>query len=223
MPPARCPIPTPSAELKIQTSQYDAVYGAQVPSTALITKSGENDFHGDAWEFVRNDIFNANSFFRSSTGQPKPNLKQNQFGATLGGPVQETEAVLLRLLPGNAPGERPGPDLHVESHPAAAYRGSVGGHPGGPVLSRQSPAGERPARPPVPDLRRRKAARLPQSKHGHHRAHQSRGPAPSPNEDARRRVPHPGAADDSHHRRQRRPGLLFLQPSLHLQTRTTTW
>ena len=87
--PSAVPNPDTIAELKIQTSQYDAVYGAQVPNTALITKSGENDFHGDAWEFVRNDVFNANSFFRGSTGQPKPNLKQNQFGATTGGPVRK--------------------------------------------------------------------------------------------------------------------------------------
>jgi hypothetical protein len=87
--PSAVPNPDTIAELKIQTSQYDAVYGAQVPNTALITKSGENDFHGDAWEFVRNDVFNANSFFRGSTGQPKPNLKQNQFGATMGGPVKK--------------------------------------------------------------------------------------------------------------------------------------
>ena len=86
--PSAVPNPDTISELKIQTSQYDAVYGAQVPSTALITKSGENEFHGDAWEFVRNDIFNANSFFRATTGQSKPNLKQNQFGATLGGPIR---------------------------------------------------------------------------------------------------------------------------------------
>ena len=214
--PSAVPNPDTIAELKIQTSQYDAVYGAQVPNTDLITKSGENDFHGDAWEFVRNDVFNANSFFRGSTGQPKPNLKQNQFGATHGRSRQAAEAVLLRLLPGNAAGERRGHYLHVRSHPAATDRGSIGGNPGRPVLSRQSPAGERPARPAVLDLCRREAARLPQSKHGHHRAHQSRGAAPSSDEDARRRVPHPRAADDSHHRRQRRPGLLFLQPSLHL-------
>ena len=85
--PSAVPNPDTIAELKIQTSQYDAVYGAQVPSTALITKSGEHEFHGDAWEFVRNDLFNANSFFRASTGQSKPNLKQNQFGVTVGGPV----------------------------------------------------------------------------------------------------------------------------------------
>ena len=86
--PSAVPNPDTISELKIQTSQYDAVYGAQVPTTALITKSGEHDFHGDAWEFVRNDIFNANAFFRNATGQEKPNLKQNQFGATLGGPVK---------------------------------------------------------------------------------------------------------------------------------------
>jgi hypothetical protein len=85
--PSAVPNPDTISELKIQTSQYDAVYGAQVPSTSLITKSGEHEFHGDAWEFVRNDLFNANSFFRATTGQSKPNLKQNQFGATLGGPV----------------------------------------------------------------------------------------------------------------------------------------
>ena len=86
--PSAVPNPDAISELKVQTSQYDAVFGAQVPTTALMTKSGENDFHGDAWEFVRNDIFNANSFFRNSTGQSKPNLKQNQFGVTLGGPIR---------------------------------------------------------------------------------------------------------------------------------------
>ena len=85
--PSAVPNPDTISELKIQASQYDSAYGAQVPTTALITKSGEKDFHGDAWEFVRNDVFNANSFFRNSTGQSKPNLKQNQYGATLGGPV----------------------------------------------------------------------------------------------------------------------------------------
>lgn len=85
--PSAVPNPDTISELKIHTSQYDAIYGAQVPSTALITKSGEKDFHGDAWEFVRNDIFNANAFFLNSTGQPKEHLKQNQFGGTLGGPV----------------------------------------------------------------------------------------------------------------------------------------
>ncbi len=85
--PSTVPNPDTIAEFKIQTSQYDAGYGALVPSTNVITRGGESQFHGTAWEFVRNDIFNANAFFRNATGQPKPNLKQNQFGVTLGGPV----------------------------------------------------------------------------------------------------------------------------------------
>src|SRR5216683_5721311 len=82
------PNPDTISEFKIQTSQYDAGYGARVPNTNLVTQSGENEFHGDAWEFVRNDILNANAFFRNAAGQPKATLKQNQFGGTLGGPIK---------------------------------------------------------------------------------------------------------------------------------------
>jgi hypothetical protein len=81
------PNPDTISEFKIQTSQYDAGYGTRVPNTNLVTRSGENDFHGDAWEFARNDIFNANSFFQNAAGQPKATLKQNQFGGTVGGPT----------------------------------------------------------------------------------------------------------------------------------------
>ncbi|HXP82747.1 MAG TPA: carboxypeptidase-like regulatory domain-containing protein [Verrucomicrobiae bacterium] len=86
-------VPNPDAisEFKIQTSQYDAVYGANVPNTNLITRSGANDFHGDLWEFVRNDIFNANDFFLNAGGRPRPNLKQNQFGGTVGGPMKRNK------------------------------------------------------------------------------------------------------------------------------------
>ena len=86
-------VPNPDAisEFKIQTSQYDAGYGANVPNTNLITRSGANDFHGDLWEFVRNDIFNANDFFLNAGGRPRPNLKQNQFGGTVGGPMKRNK------------------------------------------------------------------------------------------------------------------------------------
>ena len=85
--PSTVPNPDSISEFKIQTSQYDAGFGAMVPTTNLVTRLGENELHGNLWEFLRNDIFNANAFFRNATGQPKPNLKQNQFGATLGGAV----------------------------------------------------------------------------------------------------------------------------------------
>ena len=83
------PNPDTISEFRIQTSQYDSGYGARVPNTNLVTRSGENQFHGTAWEFVRNDVFNANAFFRNAAGQPRPNLKQNQFGGTLGGPMMK--------------------------------------------------------------------------------------------------------------------------------------
>jgi len=86
---ATVPNPDTITEFKIQTSQYDSVYGTRVPSTNLITRSGENQFQGDAWEFVRNDIFNANAFFRNAARQPRPPLKQNQFGGTIGGPMKK--------------------------------------------------------------------------------------------------------------------------------------
>jgi hypothetical protein len=89
--PSTVPNPDAISAFKIQTSQNDAMYGAMVPNTNLMTKRGENSFHGDVWEFLRNDIFNANAFFLNSTGQPKPHLKQNQFGATAGGPVRRNK------------------------------------------------------------------------------------------------------------------------------------
>lgn len=87
--PSTVPNPDTISEFKIQTSQYDAGFGAMVPNTNLVTRHGQNETHGNAWEFLRNDVFNANAFFRNATGQSKPNLKQNQFGATVGGAVRK--------------------------------------------------------------------------------------------------------------------------------------
>jgi hypothetical protein len=89
--PSTVPNPDAISEFKIQTSQNDSMFGAMVPNTNLMTKRGDNTVHGSAWEFLRNDIFNANAFFRNATGQPLPNLKQNQFGATAGGPVRRNK------------------------------------------------------------------------------------------------------------------------------------
>jgi hypothetical protein len=84
------PIPNPDAiqEFKVQTGQYDAAYGRNAGANVnLITKSGTNELHGTVFEFVRNDIFNANDYFLNRAGKPRASLKQNQFGFTLGGPI----------------------------------------------------------------------------------------------------------------------------------------
>ena len=83
------PNPDTISEFRIQTSQYDSGYGAWVPNTNLVTRSGENGLHGDVWEFVRNNMFNANDFFLNRQGRPRPDLKQNQFGGTIGGPIKK--------------------------------------------------------------------------------------------------------------------------------------
>jgi hypothetical protein len=98
--PSTVPNPDAISEFKIQTSQNDAMFGAMVPNTNLMTRRGENSIHGRLWEFLRNDVFNANAFFRNTTGQPKPNLKQNQYGATLGGPVKRNTLFFFASMQG---------------------------------------------------------------------------------------------------------------------------
>jgi hypothetical protein len=74
-------------EFKIQTSSYSAEYGRQPGGQVqLVTRSGGNQFHGSAFEYVRNDIFDARSFF-NQVPAPKPPLRQNDFGGTFSGPV----------------------------------------------------------------------------------------------------------------------------------------
>ena len=83
-------IPPPDAiqEFKIQTALFDATTGRSGGSNvALITRSGANAFHGDIYEFFRNTVLNANSYFLKGQGQPRPELLQNQFGASIGGPI----------------------------------------------------------------------------------------------------------------------------------------
>lgn len=86
------PIPNPDAlqEFKVQTGLFDAAYGRfGGGNVSVITKAGGDAFHGTIFEFVRNNILNANDFFRNETGQQRPDLKQNQFGFTLGGPIKK--------------------------------------------------------------------------------------------------------------------------------------
>jgi hypothetical protein len=82
------PAPDSIQEFRVQTANFDAAYGRGTGANVdLVSKSGTNRFHGSAWEFLRNNIFNANDFFSKLHGQPRPDLKQNQFGGSVGGPV----------------------------------------------------------------------------------------------------------------------------------------
>ncbi len=74
-------------EVNIQTNTYTAEVGRTAGGVInVITKSGSNAFHGDAFEFFRNDVLDA-SPFQFGNNNPKPKVRQNQFGASIGGPI----------------------------------------------------------------------------------------------------------------------------------------
>jgi len=76
------------AEFRVQTSNYSATYGRNGSGNIeVITKSGTKSFHGDAYEFLKNDAFDANRFFNNAGGLPRPSDKKHDFGYTIGGPV----------------------------------------------------------------------------------------------------------------------------------------
>src|SRR3989441_639338 len=84
------PLPNPDVtqEFKVQPSLSDASQGRNGGGTVnAILKSGTREFHGDVYEFFRNDILNANDYFLNAAGQKRPPVKQNIFGGSLGGPV----------------------------------------------------------------------------------------------------------------------------------------
>jgi hypothetical protein len=79
-------------EFRIQTSTFAPEFGrtpgAQV---AVVTKSGTNIFHGTAFEYLRNDVLDANDWFANHGGLSQPELRQNDFGGVLGGPVLKSK------------------------------------------------------------------------------------------------------------------------------------
>src|SRR6202034_909985 len=76
------------AEFRILTNNFDAEYGEfSGGQINVVTKSGSNEFHGDAFEFLRNTDLDARNYFSPSRGE----FDQNQFGGTLGGPIRKTK------------------------------------------------------------------------------------------------------------------------------------
>ena len=82
------PPPDAIEEFKVQTGDFNAEFGHSTGGVInAVIKSGTNSFHGDVWEYLRNDAFDANDYFSNQRGQPKPEYRQNEFGGTLGGPI----------------------------------------------------------------------------------------------------------------------------------------
>jgi len=111
------PIPEMTKEFKIQSNNYDAQFGLSSGATMnLVTNSGTNQIHGSAWEYLRNQVFDARNFFAYDRTNPvtgaelpgtaRPPYIRNQFGVALGGPIRKNRAFIfgsyegLRLIQG---------------------------------------------------------------------------------------------------------------------------
>ena len=82
------PNPDAIAEFRLLTSNYTAEYGRNGGGIiSVVTKSGTNQLHGSLFEFFRNRVLDANDYFNIQKGIPRLDLKRNQYGATLGGPI----------------------------------------------------------------------------------------------------------------------------------------
>jgi outer membrane receptor protein involved in Fe transport len=104
-------------EFKVLRNNYSAEFGGATGGVVnVITKSGTQNFHGSAYEFLRNDILDANNFFLNSSGQPKSKLRLNDFGFTLGGPV---------WIPGKYNQERKSDFFFVSLEWNRAIRGNI--------------------------------------------------------------------------------------------------
>jgi hypothetical protein len=87
------PNPDTIAEFRILTSNYAAEYGRNAAGIiSVVTKSGTNEFHGSGFDFARDGVFNANSYFTKQAGFPRDDLERNQYGGTLGGPIKKDRA-----------------------------------------------------------------------------------------------------------------------------------
>jgi hypothetical protein len=102
--------PDSVGEFRMITSGAKAQYGRNAAGPIeMITRSGSKAWHGNAFDYLRNTILNANDFFANKTGLPKAKLIQNFFGGSIGGPVHRNRTFIF----GNYQGQR----IHRQSVP----------------------------------------------------------------------------------------------------------
>jgi carboxypeptidase family protein len=75
-------------EFTVQQSNFSAEFGNSGGTIVnVVTRSGTNEYHGELFEFLRNNVLNANTFFANAAGLAQPHLTRNDFGGTIGGPI----------------------------------------------------------------------------------------------------------------------------------------
>ena len=117
-------VPTQDAvqEFKIQTNNLGAEFGRFAGGVInMTTKSGGNEFHGSAYEFMRNKVLNSNTFFNNASGIGTPPFVQNQWGANVGGPIVRDRVFFFSSYEGYR--QRQGRSLLLDSPTVAMQRG----------------------------------------------------------------------------------------------------
>jgi carboxypeptidase family protein len=118
------PLIEATREFQIQTSLFNAEYGRFSGSIVnFVTKSGTNQWHGSAYEYFRNDALDANDFFNNANGLPRTVLKQNQFGASIGGPIRRNSHFVFGNWEANKLRQGAGP--FASNVPTAAQRSGL--------------------------------------------------------------------------------------------------
>jgi len=113
-------------EFKVEQSNFTAEYGFAVGAIInVVTRSGSNQFHGSAYEFLRNSAMDANNWFSNANGEPISALKRNDFGGTIGGPIRKDKIFFffdyegLRENSATNSGNMSVPSLCMRGDPAA--------------------------------------------------------------------------------------------------------
>lgn len=127
------PPPDSLDQMKVTTSNYDAEFGRSGGSfVSYTTKSGSNHFHGDLFEFLRNDFFNARNPYTEAPPAHQQPLRFNQFGGSIGGPIVRDKLFFFGTYQGQR--ERLGGGFQIFV-PSSAERAGDLTAMGGPVLS----------------------------------------------------------------------------------------
>ena len=121
-------------EFTIQQANFSAEFGNSGGTIVnVVTRSGTNQYHGELFEFLRNNVLNANSFFANAAGLAQPHLTRNDFGVTAGGPIFKNKTFFffdfngIRALTGATSSEAGVPDAAERAAILASCAQRVGG------------------------------------------------------------------------------------------------
>lgn len=110
-------------EVRVEAGTYSAEFGNAAGAVILAySKSGSNEFHGTAYEFLQNTLLNANTFFNNAAGTPRTQTHKNQYGGTLGGPILKNKTFFFVDYQGE---QIHTPSAATQTIPTIAQRNSV--------------------------------------------------------------------------------------------------